>query len=263
MIDREKYLPFYLTYIGETDRQPEINRPEGYYCPQIILCSKGSGILKYNGTESTVNAGSALFLPANAPHSYYPPGEVWSTHYISFAGYAADDLLRQLGLVNIGVFTVDIGIMRNIFRKIMSAVKSDRFYGGFTASALVYEYIIEFSRQTAGAENGYASEHASLTPVLNYIDEHFSDDIELEALCKIIGVSPQYLCRLFRDRLGIRPLEYIARRRIQQAKVYLAEGGKTVKEIAADVGYRDASYFGAVFKRCEGVSPKEYMRRET
>lgn len=259
MTEREKNLPFYLTCIGETDRQPEISRPEGYHNPQIIICTEGGGILTAeDGADMPINAGDAFFLPAGIPHSYRPLSEIWRTHYVSFAGYSTEILLRQLGLTEVGVYHVDIGIMRGIFRRMFNTVKSDRLYGGYTASAILYEYIIEFNRRMIGAE----SRNASLTTVLNYIDKHYKEIIELETLCGLIQVTPQYLCRMFRAQLGVRPLEYVAQRRIQQAKVFLTEGEKTVKEIAIEVGYRDASYFSAVFRRNEGVSPREYMRRE-
>lgn len=262
MIEREKNLPFYITCIGETDRQHEITRPEGYYCPQIILCSEGGGIMQSDGVERPVAAGSAVFIPAGVPHSYYPVEDIWRMHYVSFSGYSSEILLRQLGLLNIEVFAVDAGVLRNIFRRMMNTLRSDRFYGGYTASAIVYEYIVEFNRQITGAGGKFALESASLTPVLNYIDEHYNEVIELETLCGIIQVTPQYLCRLFKKRLGTRPLEYVAQRRIQQAKIYLTEGNRSIKEIALEVGYRDAGYFSTVFKRSEGISPREYVRRE-
>lgn len=260
--EREKNLPFYITCIGESDPQIEISRPEGYHCPQIILCSEGSGILQTEGMERPVTAGTAFFLPAGTPHNYFKTDDVWSTHYVSFTGYSADIILRQFGLTDARVFPVDLGIMRSIFQRMINILKSDKFYGGFTASAILYEYIIEFNRQIVGAESRFTSESASLTPVLSYIDTHYSKVIGLETLCGLIQVTPQYLCRLFRKRLGMRPLEYITQRRIQQAKVYLREGEKTIKEIALEVGYTDAGYFSAVFKRSEGMSPSKYIHRE-
>ncbi|MCM1165302.1 MAG: AraC family transcriptional regulator [Lachnospiraceae bacterium] len=262
IIEREKNLPYYVTCIGEADPQPLISRPDGYLCPQIILCSEGSGILQTEGMERQITAGTAFFLPAGAPHNYFQTDNTWRTHYVSFAGYSAEILLRQLGLTEPGVFPVDLGIMRSIFQRMISILKSDKFYGGFTASAILYEYMIELNHQIIGTESRFASESASLTPVLNYIDTHYSEVIELGTLCELIQVTPQYLCRLFRKRLGMRPLEYITQRRIQQAKVYLREGEKTIKEIALEVGYADAGYFSAVFKRSEGVSPRRYIRRE-
>lgn len=262
IIEREKNLPFYITCIGESDPQITINRPDGYRYPQIILCSEGAGLLKTEEMECPVTSGTAFFLPAGVPHSYFQIDSVWKTHYVSFTGYSADIILRQLGLTEAAVFPVDLGIMRSIFQRMINTLKSDKFYGGFTASAIMYEYIIEFNRQIIGTESRLASEGVSLTPVLNYIDAHYSEVIELETLCKLVQVTPQYLCRLFRKRLGMRPIEYITQRRIQQTKVFLREGKKTIKEIALEVGYTDPSYFSAVFKRSEGVSPSKYIRKE-
>lgn len=58
----------------------------------------------------------------------------------------------------------------------------------------------------------------------------------------------------------MRPLEYIARRRISAAKLLLDGSGKSVQEIGKEVGYPDPTYFGIVFKRYEGVSPSTYRR---
>lgn len=259
ILDREKNLPFYLTYIGESDRQHPVDR-HGYDGSQIIICGEGSGVLRHNGTEETVASPGGFFLPAHSPHAYYPVTEKWHTYYAAFDGAAVKPLLEQLGLVDIAVYSFDISVMKNIFARLFNIVRSDKLYGGFAASAVLYEYIIEFNRRIICAERRFKSESSSLAPVLDYIDLHYSDDITLEALCEIIHVTPQYLCRLFKNRMGLRPLEYVARRRIQQAKLYLAETEKSVKEISADVGYRDGAYFGAVFKRLEGISPNEYRR---
>ncbi len=53
-----------------------------------------------------------------------------------------------------------------------------------------------------------------LEPVLNYIDDNYMNVIELTNLCNIMKATPQYLCRVFKSSLGIRPLEYITKKRI-------------------------------------------------
>lgn len=77
-------------------------------------------------------------------------------------------------------------------------------------------------------------------------------------LADLIDLSPQYLCRLFKECLSLRPFEYLARKRIQQAKLLLLEDKLNINEIAAEVGYNDCSYFCAVFKKHEMLSPAEF-----
>ena len=61
-------------------------------------------------------------------------------------------------------------------------------------------------------------------------------------------------------KLGIRPLEYLARKRISEAKVLLINTDKSIYEIGKETGYNDANYFGIVFKKYEGISPGEYRK---
>ena len=56
----------------------------------------------------------------------------------------------------------------------------------------------------------------------------------------------------------MRPFEYLARKRVSQAKVLLLEDKLNVNEIARAVGYNDCSYFCAVFKKHEMLSPAEF-----
>ncbi|NLZ45599.1 MAG: helix-turn-helix transcriptional regulator, partial [Clostridiales bacterium] len=66
------------------------------------------------------------------------------------------------------------------------------------------------------------------------------------------------LCRLFKECLNLRPFEYLARKRVQEAKTLLIEQHYTINEIASRVGYNDCSYFCAVFKKHEMLSPAEF-----
>ncbi|WP_081719720.1 helix-turn-helix transcriptional regulator [Salinispira pacifica] len=74
--------------------------------------------------------------------------------------------------------------------------------------------------------------------------------------------DPQYFCELFKSVTTQRPVEYINQRRIDRAKErLLKEPHARIHDIAAGVGFESDSYFGTVFKRFEGISPREY--RET
>ena len=97
-----------------------------------------------------------------------------------------------------------------------------------------------------------------LKPVINYIDTNYYKELTLVELAELIDLSPQYLCRLFKDCYAMRPFEYLAKRRIQKAKLMLVQDKYTVNEIAQIVGYNDCSYFCSVFKKHEGISPAEF-----
>lgn len=84
----------------------------------------------------------------------------------------------------------------------------------------------------------------------------------LESISKAAGVSSQHLCRLFRQTLNCRPMEYITKRKIQAAKMLLAETQKTVDQITEETGFCDSSYFCKIFKRFESITPSQFRSIE-
>lgn len=60
---------------------------------------------------------------------------------------------------------------------------------------------------------------------------------------------------------GKTPMEYVTERKMEEGKRLLRQGNMRVKEVAEQLGYEDSLYFSKVFKRMEGISPKEYSRR--
>lgn len=76
-----------------------------------------------------------------------------------------------------------------------------------------------------------------------------------------IGVSEDYLTRIFNQELGISPWDYLNRYRIAQAKKLLRETDDTIERVGSHVGFSDPAYFSRVFRRIAGVSPRTYRER--
>ena len=96
--------------------------------------------------------------------------------------------------------------------------------------------------------------------VVDYINFNFASEITMDDLCAVSGVSKQYLCLLFKNTLASRPMEYIAKRRIQAAKELLVSTNKGIEDISEEVGFCTASYFCKLFKRYEGMTPSAFRR---
>lgn len=94
-----------------------------------------------------------------------------------------------------------------------------------------------------------------LKRVTAYIDEHIGETISLSDLAKTAGLSRMYFAARFRVATGLRPHEYILRRRIEWAKDMLARTDETLVEIALNVGFQTQAHFTTVFKRFAGATP--------
>ncbi|RDI39164.1 response regulator [Falsibacillus pallidus] len=103
----------------------------------------------------------------------------------------------------------------------------------------------------------------SIHQLRQFIMEHSHEDISLDALGRKVGLSPIYISKLFKERLGINYIDFLTECRITKAKKLMQDPEKSIKEITFEVGYHEPNYFSKVFKKVCGVSPKDYRKTLT
>lgn len=96
--------------------------------------------------------------------------------------------------------------------------------------------------------------------IKQYILDHSHEDISLEAIGKIVDLSPFYISKMFKEQLGVNYIDFLTECRIEKAKKLMADPEKSLKEITFEVGYHDPNYFSKVFKKMADVSPTEYRK---
>lgn len=101
----------------------------------------------------------------------------------------------------------------------------------------------------------------AILKAIRHIDENLDADLSLTAVGRAAGMSKYHFCRCFKTCTGLHFREYVARRRIARAKELLKDTGRTITDVFRDVGFKDMSHFGRVFKKLEGQLPSEFRRR--
>jgi len=96
--------------------------------------------------------------------------------------------------------------------------------------------------------------------VASYIEDHLSERIRLVTLAGLVRLSQHHFCRAFKQSFGRPPHEYHVHRRIEQAKVLLAEGAASVTDVGLTLGYAQTSSFSVAFRKMTGRTPSEYRR---
>lgn len=137
------------------------------------------------------------------------------------------------------------------------AIRSDSIFGNYRASGYLYDFLIELYR-IRSAEGTSASPSAALMKAIDYISCNYALSITPDDLCKASGVSKQHLCLLFRRIMNMRPMEYIAKRRIQEAKSLLTVTDKSIEAISYETGFCSESCFCMLFRRYEGLTPSAF-----
>ncbi len=91
------------------------------------------------------------------------------------------------------------------------------------------------------------------------IDDLYMQDLTLDGLAGLAGLSRYHFLRAFRREVGVTPHAYLTGRRIAAAKLFLA-GEEPLSEVALACGFYDQSHFSRAFKGCTGLTPGQYRR---
>lgn len=95
---------------------------------------------------------------------------------------------------------------------------------------------------------------------LNYIRNHFQNDLGVEQTAEHVGLSVSYFSLLFKQKTGLTFLDYVTNVRMEYACLFLQNTDLKTYEIAERVGYSDQRYFSQVFKRKIKKTPSEYRK---
>ena len=98
--------------------------------------------------------------------------------------------------------------------------------------------------------------------VIDYIREHYTEDINRNTLSERFHFSPEYIGKMFRKDTGTSLNDYINSLRVEKAKHLLENTNTKVIDIALEVGFNTLPYFSSVFKKYTGVSPAEFRKKE-
>ena len=199
-------LPLIVFAIGSEDNQPHVIRKDGFSMPQLFICLGGEGTLKMNDSIYTIKEGAFFYLTADVPHEYYGNTETRAVDWIAFSGDESESLMRELNFDK-----EPIGVLRSrnqlemLYKKIFAALQKDDNSGKLMASSTLYEIITELYMTGQKPNEAALKENDILNTVRAYIESNYRKEMSLEELSALAGITPQYLCRLFKKHMNLRP----------------------------------------------------------
>lgn len=120
---------------------------------------------------------------------------------------------------------------------------------------ILLSYFVKHGRERAQLYD------SRIAPILEYIQQHLHVPISVEQLADMACLTKSYFIRRFRQVVGITPIQYVQKRKVQHAQKLLLESEKNIGQIAAEVGFADTAYFIRIFKSHIGYTPQEYRVR--
>lgn len=151
------------------------------------------------------------------------------------------------------------GIFRWLFEQTHMEYTSRTFEGQRIASEYARCILLHSIRQLQSVSELSAQD--SMNTLLSYITSNCNLDISLGQMASMLHISTSHLHKVFREHTGQTPLQYLQHARVRQAKKRLTDPGRSIQDVAALVGFDDPRYFSRVFKQTEGMTPREWQKR--
>jgi len=225
----------------------------------------GSGKLMVDDVSYTLNEGDCALIDCS--HGYYHESNEhtpWELLWVHFNGNNARSYYEAIKEAESLILSPSDPYR---FRELMFDLidlqnKKPPCYEAHTSlkmtTLLTYMLDEKIDLDLLNAEGEEESMSVKLRDIRKYLDEHYREQISLDMLSKLYGVSKFYLCREFKDRYTYSILNYITTMRLNYAKELLRFTSHSIQEIATLCGIMDANYFNKVFKKTEGITPTDY-----
>lgn len=231
----------------------------------FFLVLEGHGSVCYGGKEYQLAPDSCAFIDCQKTYSHFSSDDLWKLKWVHFYGSNMNGIYNK--------YTQRGG--QPCFHTKKAALYYDCIHGihdlanssDYIRDMKIFEkltslltMIMEESWRQGSTSEKSARARRDLSPVKEYLDQHFYEKISLDELSQLFFINKFYLTRLFKEEYGLSIHNYLIHVRITHAKELLRFTDLSIEKIGQECGMDDGNYFSRVFRKVEGVSPGEFQR---
>ncbi|MBI4975933.1 MAG: helix-turn-helix transcriptional regulator [Spirochaetes bacterium] len=244
---------------------------------ELIVCASGHSTHTIDGVIHSMRTGDVFVIKPGMHHSFSGCKNFF--HYnVSFLAdmlaSSGDDIRREAGyhaLFNaaaggspdsmmVTLAADDLARARTLLDAIIKECAARRTAYETAVRGLFMEFVVLLVRAYA-KRGGALTPHAQIAYIAGYLETNFRERISLDHLVETSGLSRRHFTRLFRKLYEKSPKEYLLDIRIREAAMLLADGERSITEVAQVSGFDDSNYFSRAFSAVTGVSPREYRKK--
>lgn len=261
LIRRDKLCPFKLSFVEKS-----------YGCAcnwhrniEIITIVDGSGTIRYGSEVFDIEKGDFIVVNSDTLHCLNSNSEIKYRYLIVDETFCAENGINTENCVFAPVFRSAEAVQ--LFESVVSKITE---YSACKDSALPIKiakarhavlafliYICEnHSDHKPTHERSSKNTDEYVKKIIAYMSEKYSEELSLDGLAEICGITKPYLSREFKNYTGQTVMTYLNVIRCKNAELLLAEG-RSVTEVAYECGFESVSYFSRTYKKIMGISPSE------
>ncbi|KIL41235.1 hypothetical protein SD70_08225 [Gordoniibacillus kamchatkensis] len=241
---------------GETLAAPPVSR--------LYFFRSGAGWIRHRGVTHRPEPGQLFLLPAGQPLAFgTEPGRTFEKYWCHFSASVGDlDLFELLGTPTF-VRVPERERLESLFRELIGMYKNEAFSAPLRVKALLMDILYLYIELAIGQGLPLAvtstRESGKIDVVLAYIEQNLQRQMTVEELAALVHFHPNYFQSYFKSMLGVPPIAFINRKRIELAKRLLIATDMPVADIAERIGL-EPYYFSRMFRKLAGQAPSTYRQ---
>jgi AraC-like DNA-binding protein len=230
----------------------------------FVYVTEGGGRFRVRGCKDmAVQAGDLLWLRPGVWHDYVPDVETgWREFWVLVKGPRAAALIKELDLPGQGpVFRIGVyAAACRLFAEMLETARLRQPFAQAALAGLTIHLLASLMGRFRLRSEGCQQEHALVQQSRRYLEAHFAEPVDMQALARSLHVSYRQFRRIFAAALGMPPHQYLLHLRLAFAKRMLEEQHVKISVLARQAGFNDSYHFSRLFKRKTGLSPSRWGR---
>ena len=250
----EKYRISHVSVIRQKNAWTNLCHPEGRGCNGFILIINGECCYKWGDNSKNLSKGGLIYLPKGSRHSVSAPEKTLDFYRVNFT---VEEISKDEEIIfSDEAKPISDKTPEMLYGLCEELCKATLQHGtDFKIMALLCEFINHcVFMSTPEGVTGFDA-------AIKKLNKSYTMPISIEALAEECFISPSHLFRLFKERLGMTPIEYKNSLRIEKAKHLLSDPECSISDIADMLGFENACYFTRIFKKSVGLSPMQYRQQ--
>lgn len=234
---------------------------------ELFFVYRGQGQYTVQGNSYHVQEGDMVICNANILHGEAPTRTRRMHSYcialtnVHLPGLPENWLIdnETTPVVSFGSLSKQVGETMSLIHALFSAQRNQKKICEFMGiSVLLLTNDLLHNRVSFKANRTSSNVGILAKQIQKYLDEHFREHLSLKLIGEIFHISEYYAAHVFKQEIGIPPMQYVAQRRIGEAQTLLMDTLIPISDISERFGYDNPCHFNAMFKKHVGMPPSLY-----
>ena len=235
--------------------------PHTHYFTELLLVTKGHGSFLAGERHYSIEAGQLVIIPPHVEHTERSSQQNPLEYYV--LGIDGISFLKSESHPSVMVYNVgnDSSIIE-LFRQIHSEMRFSQYGSDAICQNLLEVLILRLIRswQLVPVANESLNLMKECIQIKEYLDTNYVEYITLDTLTELTHINKYYLVHSFTKCMGLSPIQYLNKRRLEMACHLLASSDHSMSDIASLTGFSSQSYFSQAFRKANGFSPAAYRK---